>query len=59
MLNQTREAETQRKQDDEVSPAIMSHAYRMESWWKLYQDAAVIEKKLIASGKIPGAYVGA
>ena len=52
MLNQTREAETQRKQDDEVSPAIMSHAYRMESWWKLYQDAAVIEKKLIASGKL-------
>lgn len=55
MLNQTREAETQRKQDDEFSPAIMSHSDRMGSWWKLYQDAAVIEKKLIASGKLAGA----
>lgn len=54
-MTTARESETPRKPDEEFSPAIMSHSEKMRSWWKLYEDAAAIEKKLIACGKLAGA----
>jgi len=54
-MTTAQEAETPRKPDEEFSPAIMSHSEKMRAWWKLYKDAAAIEKKLIASGKLHAA----
>jgi len=55
MSDHAHEMKSPGKQEQESTASIMSHGEKMRAWWKLYNDAAAIEKKLIASGKLHAA----